>query len=72
MSIKQKIYLLLYLSISLFFAYIYWLRKPYFSYGSYWRRSMSDITDFKYKCTDFYNPEYERSLMWNDSVINIG
>ena len=21
------------------------------------------MSDFKYKCTDFYNPEYERSLM---------
>ncbi|MGX9858014.1 dTDP-4-dehydrorhamnose 3,5-epimerase [Enterobacter hormaechei subsp. steigerwaltii] len=32
---------------------------------------LSDVADFEYKCTDFYNPEYEKCLIWNDSVINI-
>lgn len=32
---------------------------------------MSETADFQYKCTDFYAPEYERSLMWNDGDIGI-
>ena len=32
---------------------------------------LSDIADFEYKCTDYYNPAYERCLIWNDSDINI-
>lgn len=32
---------------------------------------VSDEAEFVYKCTDFYNPDYEQSLAWNDSVVNI-
>ena len=32
---------------------------------------LSDHTDFLYKTTDFYAPEFERSILWNDSAINI-
>lgn len=31
----------------------------------------SDIADFCYKCTDFYNPSQERTLLWNDPAIGI-
>tara|TARA_R110000851_G_scaffold323169_2_gene489640 strand:+ start:4114 stop:4680 length:567 start_codon:yes stop_codon:yes gene_type:complete len=32
---------------------------------------LSDVADFQYKCTDFYAPEYERSLHWEDSKVAI-
>jgi len=32
---------------------------------------LSDIADFQYKCTDFYAPEFERSLKWNDDVVGV-
>ena len=32
---------------------------------------LTDTATFSYKCTDFYHPEDEAGLMWNDSVINI-
>lgn len=32
---------------------------------------MSDVADFQYKCTAFYAPEWERSILWNDSDIDI-
>ena len=32
---------------------------------------ISDTAEFVYKCTDYYNPEHERSLLWNDSELNI-
>jgi len=32
---------------------------------------LSDIADFEYKCTDFYNPNFESCLLWNDKTINI-
>ena len=31
----------------------------------------SEAADFQYRCTDFYAPEYERSIMWNDPDIGI-
>lgn len=31
----------------------------------------SESAEFLYKTTDFYHPEFERSLLWNDSVIAI-
>lgn len=31
----------------------------------------SDYAEFVYKCTDFYTPEYERTLTWNDPDIAI-
>jgi len=32
---------------------------------------VSDTADFQYKCTDFYAPEYERSIHWADPKLAI-
>lgn len=32
---------------------------------------LSDIAEYCYKCDDFYYPEDEDGIMWNDSYINI-
>ena len=32
---------------------------------------LSDSTDFLYKTTDYYAPEHERTLAWDDPEINI-
>jgi dTDP-4-dehydrorhamnose 3,5-epimerase len=32
---------------------------------------LSDSADFLYKITDYYAPEYERSIAWNDPAIGI-
>lgn len=39
-----------------------------FAHGFY---VISSTAEFTYKCTNYYSPEYERSLAWNDSFINI-
>ena len=31
----------------------------------------SETADFQYKCTDFYAPEYERSIIWSDPEIGV-
>ena len=31
----------------------------------------SDVAEFLYKTTDFYAPEHERCIIWNDKDINI-
>lgn len=31
----------------------------------------SESADFQYKCTDIYSPQYERSIYWADSDLNI-
>ncbi len=31
----------------------------------------SESAEFLYKTTDYYYPEFERSLLWNDSTLNI-
>lgn len=41
---------------------------PGFAHGFY---VMSDEAEFVYKCTDVYSPEFERSLIWNDSTVNV-
>lgn len=41
---------------------------PGFAHGFY---VMSDSAEFVYKCTDYYAPEYERSVIWNDPELNI-
>lgn len=33
--------------------------------------TLQDDTEFTYKCTDFYHPEYDSGIMWNDKDINI-
>jgi dTDP-4-dehydrorhamnose 3,5-epimerase len=32
---------------------------------------ISEEAEFVYKCTDFYHPEYEGGIAWNDSEIGI-
>ena len=31
----------------------------------------SETADFLYKCTNFYSPEHERTLAWDDASLNI-
>jgi dTDP-4-dehydrorhamnose 3,5-epimerase len=33
--------------------------------------TLSDTSEFLYKTTDFYSPEYEACILWNDKTINI-
>ncbi|MHC2898574.1 hypothetical protein ACVIU4_009728 [Bradyrhizobium barranii subsp. barranii] len=35
------------------------------------RCMLSETADFFYKCDDFYNPESEVSIRWDDPVIGI-
>ena len=32
---------------------------------------LSDTADFEYKCTDYYDPSDEGSILWNDSELDI-
>jgi len=32
---------------------------------------LSDTADFEYKCTDYYDPSDEGSILWNDSDLDI-
>ena len=32
---------------------------------------LSDTADFQYKCTEYYTPAKERSLLWNDPEIGV-
>ncbi|PCJ62024.1 MAG: dTDP-4-dehydrorhamnose 3,5-epimerase [Planctomycetota bacterium] len=41
---------------------------PGFAHGYY---VISEKAEFFYKCTDYYSPEDERGLVWNDSKVNI-
>ncbi len=33
--------------------------------------SLEDDTVFAYKCTEYYSPEHERCIRWNDSTLDI-
>jgi dTDP-4-dehydrorhamnose 3,5-epimerase len=46
---------------------MFWV-PPGFAHGFY---VVSDQAEFVYKCTDFYAPEHERSILWNDPDIGI-
>jgi dTDP-4-dehydrorhamnose 3,5-epimerase len=41
---------------------------PGFAHGF---QVISDLADFEYKCTDYYSPEDEKSILWNDSDLDI-
>jgi dTDP-4-dehydrorhamnose 3,5-epimerase len=41
---------------------------PGFAHGFY---VISNEAEFSYKCTDYYAPEHERSILWSDPDINI-
>ena len=32
---------------------------------------LSEMAEFEYKCTDYYAPEYERSIRWDDPEIEV-
>ena len=32
---------------------------------------LSDTADFYYKCTDYYSPQHEHGIAWNDKQLNI-
>lgn len=32
---------------------------------------LSDVADFFYKCTEYYSPENEASILWNDPALGI-
>ncbi|MGS0726104.1 dTDP-4-dehydrorhamnose 3,5-epimerase, partial [Shewanella sp. 0m-11] len=33
--------------------------------------TLSDYADIIYKCTDYYAPEFERTIAWNDPQLDI-
>lgn len=39
-----------------------------FAHGFY---VLTDEAEFTYKCTDYYNPKAEHSLIWNDEAVGI-
>ena len=41
---------------------------PGFAHGFYVSSTDAEVI---YKCTDYYAPEYERTLLWNDPLISI-
>ncbi|MDH7500055.1 MAG: dTDP-4-dehydrorhamnose 3,5-epimerase, partial [candidate division NC10 bacterium] len=41
---------------------------PGFAHGFY---VLSDWAEVAYKATDYYAPEWERTLLWNDPALNI-
>jgi dTDP-4-dehydrorhamnose 3,5-epimerase len=44
-----------------------WL-PPGMAHGFY---VLSDTADFQYKCTEYYSPEHERSILWSDPALGI-
>lgn len=46
---------------------MFWV-PPGFAHGFL---AMSESVDFVYKCTDYYSPEYERTILWSDEQLNI-
>ena len=47
--------------------HIFWV-PPGFAHGFL---VLSERAEFNYKCTEYYAPEHERSLLWNDPALNI-
>lgn len=46
---------------------IIWV-PPGFAHGF---QVLSETADFEYRCTDYYAPEYERTIRWDDPDIGI-
>lgn len=46
---------------------IFWV-PPGFAHGFL---VLSERAEFVYKCTEYYAPEHDRSLLWNDSALAI-
>jgi dTDP-4-dehydrorhamnose 3,5-epimerase len=47
--------------------HVLWV-PPGFAHGYL---ALSDETDFLYKCTDFYAPQHERAIRWDDAQIGV-
>lgn len=45
----------------------FWI-PPGFAHGFL---ALTEVVDFEYKCTDYYDPSDEGSLLWNDPDLNI-
>jgi len=41
---------------------------PRFAHGFL---TIEDNTEFQYKCTDYYAPDYDLGIYWNDPTVNI-
>ncbi|QDU81055.1 dTDP-4-dehydrorhamnose 3,5-epimerase [Polystyrenella longa] len=41
---------------------------PGFAHGFY---VLSELAEFSYKCSDYYFPEHEKTLLWNDPQLDI-
>jgi dTDP-4-dehydrorhamnose 3,5-epimerase len=41
---------------------------PGFAHGYY---VTSEVAEFQYKCTDYYMPEFEQRIQWNDPAIGV-
>ena len=46
---------------------LFWV-PPGFAHGFY---VLSDIADFQYKCTEYYHPEFEHTLQWDDPAVGV-
>lgn len=46
---------------------MFWV-PPGFAHGFV---TLSDVAEFVYKTTDYYAPQYDRSLIWNDPEVGI-
>lgn len=46
---------------------LFWV-PPGFAHGFY---VLSEQAEFVYKCTDYYAPEHERSLRWDDPTVGV-
>lgn len=46
---------------------IFWV-PPGFAHGFY---VLSDAAEFVYRCTDYYAPEHERCICWDDPALGI-
>lgn len=33
--------------------------------------TLEDDTEFQYKCTDYYAPEFDAGIIWNDEIVGI-
>ncbi len=46
---------------------LFWV-PPGFGHGFY---VLSEMAEFAYKCTDYYAPQHERVILWDDPAIGI-
>ena len=46
---------------------MFWI-PPYFAHGFL---TLENDTEFVYKCTDYYDPQSEAGMMWNDQILCI-